>query len=70
MGRDHGLNIRLGYVSGDIGVDLGGKPGHVLPNNWETPMHLSLLPSSAPNILVCPPNSFDKSTGVSRILFY
>ena len=48
-----------------IGIDFKGQPGHVPPNNWETPMHLALfLPPFAPHILVCPPNIFDRSMPV------
>jgi len=48
----------------DIGVDFaGGSPG-TCPNNWETPMHLSLFTTFPPNILVFPPNIFDKSMPV------
>src|SRR6218665_1009808 len=43
---------------------LRGQPGHVPPNNWESPMHLLLFTTFPPNILVCPPNIFDKSTPV------
>src|SRR6218665_2415875 len=39
------------------------------PNNWATPMHLSLLTTFAPPpiFLVCPPNIFDKSTSVDEV---
>jgi len=45
-------------ISRSIGVDFGGQPGHVLPDYWETPMHLSLYNTFFQNILVCPPNIF------------
>ena len=34
------------------------------PNNRETPMHLPVFTTFPPNILVCPPNIFDKSMPV------
>ena len=52
-----------------IGVDFGGQPGHMPPNNWETPMHLSLFITFFPNILAFPPNIFDNSTPVYMGLF-
>ena len=54
-----------------IGIDFGGAERARAPNNWETPIHLSLfyhLPS--PNILVFPPNIFDKSTPVVGYVLY
>ena len=52
-----------------IGVDFGGQPGHV-PNNLETPMHLSLFTIFCkPNILVCPTNICHKSTPVVVWIF-
>jgi len=55
------IREKMGYSG--IGVDFGGQPEHVPRNNWETPMHLSLFTTFCPpNILVCPPNIFDKST--------
>ena len=32
-----------------MGVDFGGQPGHVPPNNWGTPMHLSLFTTFCPS---------------------
>ena len=46
----------------------GAAQTHV-PNNWETPMPLSLFTTFSPNILVCPPNIFDKSTPVLVSVF-
>ena len=49
----------------DIGVDFGGAARARASNNWETPMHLSLFTTfCSPNILVCQPNTCDKSTPV------
>ena len=43
-----------------ISVDFGGgQPGHV---------HLSLVTTFPPNILVCPHNIFDKSTPVGSAI--
>ena len=50
-----------------IGVDFGGARARA-PNNWESPMRLSLFTTFCPNILVCPPKIFDKSTPVLWIL--
>ena len=33
-----------------IGVDFGGQPGHMPPNNWEMPMHLSLFTIFCPQL--------------------
>jgi len=53
IGQDHRRRLRV------------GSPG-TCPNSWETLMHLSLFTIFSPNILVCPPNIFDKSTPVVR----
>src|SRR6218665_1887834 len=51
---------------------LMGQPGHVLPIIEKRPCIYHFLPSFAPpNILVCPPNIFDKSMSVAfAILLY
>ena len=50
-----------------IGVDFGGQPRHVPPNHWENSLHFSLFTTfcPSPNILVFPPNIFDKSMPVA-----
>ena len=59
----------MDYVEyGSIGVDFGGAArARAFPNNCEKSMHLSLFTTFPPNILVSPPNDFDKSTPVVRI---
>jgi len=49
IGVDFGGQSRLGAPP-SIGVDFGGQPGHVPPNNWGTPMHLSLFTTFCPPI--------------------
>src|SRR6218665_1221029 len=42
-----------------------GQPGHVLPQQLRNAhAFITLPPSAPPNILVCPPNIYDKSTPV------
>jgi|SRR6218665_1099568 len=50
-----------------IGVDFGGSPGTCLQiiEKQSCIFHFS-SPFASPNILVCPPNSFDKTTPVKR----
>src|SRR6218665_287570 len=51
--------LHVMFIHITIGVDFGGQPGHVPPNAHAFITFYHLL---APNILVCPPNIFDKST--------
>jgi len=55
------------WIAEPIGIDLGGPPRHVPPNNWEMPLHLSPFTTFCPSkILVCPPNIFNKSMPVAE----
>jgi|SRR6218665_1236190 len=45
-------------VVASIGVDFGGQPEHVAPNNRETPMHLSLFTTFCPQYFGLPTQHF------------
>ena len=51
------LSVYSGIVIG-IGVDFGGQPGHVPPNNWETTMYLSLFTTFCPQYFGLPTQYF------------
>ena len=47
-----------------IGVNLGGQPGHMPPIIEKRRCIYHFFTTLPPNILVCPPNIFDKSAPV------
>ena len=51
-------------IDESIGVDLGGHPGHVPLIIEKCHAFITFYHHLPPNILVCPPNIFDKSTSV------
>jgi len=53
-----------------IGVDFGGRIALARASNNKTPVNLSLFITFSPNILVSPPNIFDKSTPVFNSLVF
>src|SRR6218665_2708784 len=52
------------WAAKSIGVDLGDSPGTCPPIIEKRPCIYHFLPPFSSNILVCPPNIFDKSTPV------
>src|SRR6218665_3323810 len=62
------LNLTIINCSpGFVGIDFGGSPGMCLQIIEKRLLFHQILPLLAPNNLVAPPNSLDKSTSRSLI---